>query len=162
MEYNENQTAEEHNKILFDKVKKLDLPNGQYAIVSGGPLAIRGLRKTHDIDVMATPVLWEELKKKYGTVKYDDAEIITPEEDVDVTNEAALKILRGKLPEGQPTVKEQIDHAEIIDGMSFQTLRDSLWFKKNQGREKDQKDLIIVKEYLDTHPEEKAKFDFDL
>lgn len=40
------------NKDLFENFRKLNLPLGKYAIFGSGPMAIRGLRKSADIDLV--------------------------------------------------------------------------------------------------------------
>ena len=164
MKYKENQSISYHNNALFDKFRSLNIPLGEYAIVSGGPLAIRGIRKTNDVDVIVTTDLWNTLKDKYGNTYYGPhkVKLITPIPDVDFFCAESLKKLRGTLPKDEPTAEEQIDNAEIINGLSFQSLRDCLWFKKNQEREKDIIDIELTKKYLETHPAEMAKIDFML
>jgi len=51
---------------LLQELKKLNLPNDQYAIYGSGPLAIRGLKEIHDLDVIVTDELYQELAKKYS------------------------------------------------------------------------------------------------
>lgn len=49
---------------FLEDVKKLNLPNGKWAILGSGPLCIRRLRDGHDIDLIVTPDLFEEYKNK--------------------------------------------------------------------------------------------------
>lgn len=159
MKYIDSETIQEHNEKLFDNFKKLNLPVEEYAIVSGGPLAIRGLKKTGDVDVLVSDKLWDELKSKYPLKNIDEekAQIISLDEDVDILS------FRESSDEGiggNPTNDEQIKNAEVINGLSFQSLRDSLWFKYHSEREKDKKDIEIVRGYLAEHPEEAKKIEF--
>jgi hypothetical protein len=163
MKYDKTQTTEEHNKILFDKFRTLNLPTSEYAIVSSGPLAIRGIKKTRDVDVIVSEKLWNELSTKHTVVKGNKentkenkkVDVIKPKEDIDI-----LRIYT-KLS-GQPTLNEQVQSAEIIDGLSFQALSHCLWFKKKSDRQKDKDDIGLVKEYLSKHPEELENIDLDL
>lgn len=50
------------SKELFDEFRALGLPPGEYAIVSGGVLAIRGIRETNDIDAVVSKKMWNKLK----------------------------------------------------------------------------------------------------
>jgi hypothetical protein len=159
MKYQNKQSIEEHNNKLFGKFRKLNLPTTEYAIVSGGPLAIRNIKKTRDVDVIVTEKLWGKLKDKYEVIKAENkdikVEVIKPIEDVDI-----LRIL-SEMP-GQPTFDEQLQQTETIGNLSFQNLNHCLWFKKHSNREKDKKDIELVKIYLKNHPEELKKIDLPL
>ena len=48
-------------KELLKKVKELNLPQNQYAIFGSGPLAIRGIRDSNDIDLIVKKKLWNKL-----------------------------------------------------------------------------------------------------
>jgi len=161
MKYDDNQTIEEHNRILFDNFKKYNFPISEYAIVSGGPLAIRGIKKTSDVDVAVSDKLWEELKLKYPIkhVGGFNAEVISIDDDTDIIS---FRNSGDEGLNGNPTNNEQISNAEVIDGLSFQSLRDCLWFKKHSDREKDKRDIELAKKYLKSHPEELKKIDFVL
>ncbi len=43
----------------------------------------------------------------------------------------------------------QIAAAEIIEGLSFQSLEHLLFFKTQLNRPKDQSDIVIIKQLLD-------------
>ncbi|MEN9342388.1 MAG: hypothetical protein RIQ54_644 [Candidatus Parcubacteria bacterium] len=47
---------------IIEEVKKLNFPIGQYVIVGSGPMAVRGLRDAHDIDIVVTRELFETCK----------------------------------------------------------------------------------------------------
>ena len=57
------------NSDLFQKVKKLQLPQGEYALFGSAPLGIRGLKECSDIDIIVTQKLWKELKNKSWKIK---------------------------------------------------------------------------------------------
>lgn len=152
MKYNGSQTIEEHNNILFDKFRKLNLPIGEYCIVSGGALAVRGMRKTGDIDVLVTKRLWDRLRERFKPEFDEPSELwrIIPDKDIEI-----LYFIRSK-PFGSKD-EVQIKEADHIDGLCFQSLNHCIEFKKILDREKDKKDLLLIKEYLNLHPEEAAK-----
>ena len=45
---------------IFERVRRLNLPRGEYIVV-GGSMEAHGLRKAHDVDIVATTTLFEEL-----------------------------------------------------------------------------------------------------
>lgn len=49
----------------FSIIKTLDLPIGEYVIYGSGPLDIRGIRPSQDIDILVSPKLWTQLCEQY-------------------------------------------------------------------------------------------------
>ena len=45
---------------IFSKLKELNFPIGQYVVV-GGAMAAHGIRDAHDLDILVTPTLYQEL-----------------------------------------------------------------------------------------------------
>lgn len=54
------------NQNLFQKVKDLNLPFGKYALFGSAPMGIRGLKDCHDIDIIVTEDIWNDIKRKIG------------------------------------------------------------------------------------------------
>ncbi len=46
---------------LLTELKTLNLPLGHFAIFGSAPLAIRGLRDSHDLDIIVSDELYEDL-----------------------------------------------------------------------------------------------------
>jgi hypothetical protein len=144
MKYKKSESIKEHNVRLFNQFRELNFPIGDYVIVSGGPLAIRGIKKTEDVDLLVTDEVWEDLVANYQPKKdpISGAEVLKIAEDVEVIS------FRGAEPEPKaPTNQQQIDSAEIIDGLAFQSLDHCLWFKKHSARPKDLKDIELVEKW---------------
>ena len=120
------------------KLKELDLlnlPRGFYAITGGGPLTIRNLRKANDVDVVVKNSLWEKLSKRY--TPYDEYHIQIGNIEI-----------WGDLINLTDKMDEVIDNAEIIEGYPFVTLQDTLSWKTFLNREKDKRDIVLIKESL--------------
>jgi hypothetical protein len=49
-------------------VRDLDLPVGQYAITSSGPIGVREIREIGDIDLVVDDDLWNELASAYPII----------------------------------------------------------------------------------------------
>jgi hypothetical protein len=118
------------NKLL-EEFKKLSLPDGQYAIFGSGPLAIRGIRKAQDLDVVVRAGLCRRIlrnhpKARVGCIKIGNIEIIH-------TGRYSKKV---------------IEKAEMIKGFRFTRLKDLKIEKKKMGREKDFKDIELIDDYL--------------
>lgn len=123
---------------LLGEFKKLNLPDGEYAIYGSGPLAVRDIRKAKDLDIIATDSLYQKLKGKY------------PRD----SKKERIKI--GKIEiypfwAWEPQIKgleEAIKRAELIRGLRFVQLNDLVNYKKKMGRPKDFNDIKLIREYL--------------
>jgi hypothetical protein len=128
-------------KNLLEKFKKLNLPDGQYVIYGSGPLGIRGIREIRDLDVVVTNALYQKLLKKYSKqekkekkkrfIKLGKIEIIP----------AHYSLIQN--------IKKIISTADVIGGLRFVKLQDLVKWKRLIGREKDFKDIKLIKGYLD-------------
>lgn len=125
---------------LLEELDKLDLPKDKYAITSSGTLAIRGIRQAKDIDLVVTEDLWEELGAKYGIKEKPICDSIHLDD---------IEVLGNFSGENLFSVDEQIAHADIIDGRRYVSLDMIIAFKTALGREKDLKDLELIKEYIE-------------
>ncbi|HHE76422.1 MAG TPA: hypothetical protein ENL27_00315 [Candidatus Parcubacteria bacterium] len=124
-------------KELLEELKRLNLPDGGYAIYGSGPMAVRGLRDANDLDIVVKDELYEKLREKYkdkeiktGHIKIGDIEIF-----------ASFNSLIDN-PE------EVIDRTEELNGFRFIRLEDLIRWKQKLGREKDLKDIKLIKKYL--------------
>jgi hypothetical protein len=50
---------------IVEEMKKLKFPQGQYVIVGSGPLVVRGIRETNDIDIVVSPKLFEKCNSSF-------------------------------------------------------------------------------------------------
>lgn len=122
--------------VSFEVVRNLNLPTEQFAIFGSGPLGVRNIRESGDIDLIVKVALWEKLKKKYplspkrsDSIVIGDIEIYyawPPFQDVNVI----------------------IDSADIINELPFVRLEYVIEWKKYLGREKDKKDIRLIQEFL--------------
>jgi hypothetical protein len=125
---------------LVNEFKKLNLPEGEYAIYGSGPLAIRGLRDANDLDVIVSDSLYQKLKKQYSKD--------SKKERVKI---GEIEIYPAWVWEPQINgLEEMIKRAELIRGLRFIRLNDLLNCKKKMGRPKDFKDIKLIKSYLES------------
>jgi len=127
----------EFEKLLND-FKKLNLPDGDYTIYGSGPLAIRGIRKAHDLDVIVSESLYQKLKEKYSK---------DPKKERIKMGEIEIYPFWAWEPEINGLDKA-IKRAEIIQGLRFIRLDDLIECKKKMGRPKDFNDIKLIKDYL--------------
>ncbi len=128
---------------LLDELKELNLPEGHYAITASGPLAIRGLREAHDLDIVVTEELWEDLKNQYQDYIVQDEKIVL----------GGIEILGKVLKANKEifaTAEEQLAQVEIIQDFPFVKLNIIRDYKKKLAREKDLEDLKLIESYFNS------------
>lgn len=125
---------------LIDELKELNLPEGQYAITA---LAIRGLREAHDLDIIVTESLWEELSQKY-------ADYVAPVEQIKYGNLHILGKYLKKDSEIYATAEEQLAQVEFIENLPFVKLEIIQDYKQKLAREKDLEDLKLIESYFNS------------
>ena len=102
---------------------------------------MRGIRESNDLDVICRGSAWEQAQT-HGKVQIKENGL----ECVRFA-EGNIEIYRDWDP-GKWNIDELIDTAEIVDGIPFARLDFVIDWKKKMGREKDQKDLALIKKYL--------------
>ncbi|MCF7820694.1 MAG: class I SAM-dependent methyltransferase [Candidatus Pacebacteria bacterium] len=126
---------------IFQKLKELNLPLGEYVLIGSTPLAARGIREAGDLDMAVTPKLFKQLieSKKYQKVeKY--GKTFLEGNDVDI----APQLNWDAYP---TTTEEAIKTADIINGYPFLSIAETIKFKKALGRDKDFRDIKLLEDY---------------
>ncbi len=117
---------------IFERVKSLDLPFGQYVIVGSGIMEALGMRKANDIDISVTEELFKKLKDIASEWRKEGVDIKT-------------KLLDGDYP---ISTEELVGSATVIEGLPFMNLDELIKFKQATAREKDFKDIELIEQYL--------------
>lgn len=120
------------NARLFASLRALQFPIGHYAITGSGPLGIRNLRQMNDLDIIVSRELWTLLAYQHGVVEEQGIKSIK---------------LPGGVIEALPDdflLPDRIAQAEIIDGLPFETLENTLKLKEHLAREKDLDDIFFL------------------
>ena len=117
---------------IEQKLLTLKLPESEYWVITGGAMVLYGIREqTHDIDLGCTKQLADRLE--------------------------AAGFRTERLPDG--TRKIQIggdvelfedwlyDRVESVDGFPVISLKGLVLMKESLGREKDLRDIALIKEY---------------
>lgn len=126
---------------VFDLLRSLDLPAGDYAIFGSGPLIVRGIiEATNDLDVLARSAAWKKAQEQGELVHL-------PEHDVEVVSCFDGVVTIGtRWAIGEFDVDELLDTAEIIDGLPFVRLEYVILYKQIAGRPKDMLHLELIKQ----------------
>ena len=122
---------------FLEELEKLNFPRDKFAIFGSGPLGIRNLRESHDLDIIVKNDLWQEIVGKY------------PSKDGrnDAMRIGNVDIFKDWKP-WFSDVNELIDSADVISGFRLVKLEYVLRWKKFMGREKDKRDIELITEYL--------------
>jgi hypothetical protein len=133
------------NQKLFDELRRFNLTMNEYLIIASGPMGIRMLREISDVDLKVTEKLWTELAKDHE-VFYDACEVmkLRLSENIEVMCEASFA---GR-NQDSPKIEQQIRESELIDGLPFENIQTTLFFKKRSNREKDARDVILIEKWL--------------
>jgi predicted nucleotidyltransferase len=120
---------------LIRELDRLKLPKSGYVIFGSGPLSVRGIRESNDIDILVAQDLWEKLAKEHRpdnrrTIKIGSVEIY---KDWKPWFDDARELFRD---------------SELINRRRFVRLKYVILWKEAFNRDKDKKDLILIKEYL--------------
>lgn len=128
---------------IFEEVQRLNLPLGEYAVVSSGTMMAHGIREARDIDLLVTPRLYTELKTRGWEAKQLKPTFTVVKNGI--AEASPEMIFTGSY---RPDIFAIIARAEIINGVVFQTLTDVLDFKRALNRAKDITDIALIAKYL--------------
>ena len=128
--------------LQLEKLKKLNLPFGQYAIFGSGILVAKDIRNASDVDIIAKQALFNKLWEKYSEC------IVNKPFRCLIINGIEIVDNRWDNDNNQESTDKMIDNAEIIDGLPYVNLQDTILWKTQQNREKDLRDIELINNYL--------------
>lgn len=121
----------------LDELEKLNLPKDGFAIFGSGPLGVRSIRETNDLDIIVKQDLWEKLEKKYEVKEQDNS----------VIKIGNIEIYKSWKP-WFDDVDNLINEADIINEIRFVKLERVLEWKRKFNRGKDRRDIELIDNYL--------------
>ena len=127
---------------LFDQLRQLELPTGDYAVFGSAPLAIRGIiPKCNDLDILCRGAIWETVCQA-GTTEF------LPEYDVTIASFYDGKVTFGTTwGIGKFDIDELIDTAEIIDSLPFVQVEHVISYKTIRSSAKDLLHLKALEDF---------------
>lgn len=129
----------DNSSDLFGEIKSKKWPISDYAIFGSGPMCVRNLRECGDLDVVVS--------KEFFDVYKNEWELKTNEYGDEYLKDGNIELWKTWRP-GNWDIHELIKNAEIIDGIPFVRLSDVMKWKEEFNREKDKKDVEMIKKYL--------------
>jgi hypothetical protein len=126
---------------ITEKIKSLNLPFGEYVIIGSGILDVLNIRPAVDIDIAVLPDLYKKLKE-IGEWKEREkhGKYCLEKETFEIATGASWG-------DYKPAMEELIASATIIEDIPFMNLDELIKFKIALGREKDFKDIELIKNY---------------
>jgi hypothetical protein len=132
-------------RVLFDLLRSLDLPRGDYAVFGSGPLIIRGIvEATNDLDVISRGRAWEQALSRGNLVLLPDGDEIVSCFDGAVTVGRSWAY-------GDFDIDELINTADVIDGIPFVRLEHVVRYKEIAARQKDLTHLRVLAQHQRAH-----------
>lgn len=125
-------------KKLLEEFRELDLPDGEYAIYGSGPMAVRGIKSTEDLDVIVTDGLYQELKRKYPK---------DPAKERVKIGEIEIYPVWAWNPK-MKGLEKSLERAELIKGFRYVRLEDLIKWKRKMARPKDFEHIKMIENYL--------------
>lgn len=129
---------------IFERIKKFNLPVGQYAVFGSALLDVWGIRKAADLDIIVTPELYKKLKKEGWEEIQAHGFTLLRKEDADVAT------VQDKATDGDynPDRIQLIKEAIFINEIPFVKIEEVITCKTAYNRPKDIEDIKLIKEYL--------------
>ena len=141
---------------IFKEIEQLDLPANEYVILGSGVLGALGIRDIADIDLLVSPSLFDQLRKRGWEHSTLDYEGIVRHKLTCGIAEAFADFWYG---DQHPDPASLIGNATMIKGFPFLPLAELLKIKRVLNRPKDQSDSALIENYLvrqeSRHPAQK-------
>ncbi len=131
---------------IIQEIQNLNFSADQYIVVGSGPMAVRDLKDSHDIDIVVTPELFEQCKEggweqMPWTYSGKEGQIYLKKGIV----ELYLDVNAGEF---HPTFQELQSRADVMQDIPFASLGDIVQFKRAYNRPKHNEDIQKIEEYL--------------
>lgn len=129
---------------IFERAKRLNLPLGQYALFGSLLLDVFGIRRANDLDIVATPELYEKLKNEGWEERQANGFTMLVRDDANVTT------VQDKPTDGQycPDRVQLVKDAVVIKGIPFIRVEEVIACKKDYNRPKDLVDIASLEAYI--------------
>lgn len=130
--------------LFLDRLKNLNLPKGKYAIFGSGPLGVKNIRDTRDLDIIVDEELFNEYK---DMPSWEFKSFEKNGHYVEMIENNGIEFYK-KWGPGDWDTRKLINEAELINDLPFVKLEIVKKWKQTSRREKDLKDVQLIDEYL--------------
>ena len=133
---------------IFERIKKFNLPLGEYAVFGSSLLDVWGIRKANDLDIIVTPELYDQLKKEGWEEKQAHGFTMLVKDDANITTTQDKPTNGSYCPDRRQLIRDAV----IINGVPFVRIEEVLVCKKDYAREKDHVDIAAIEDYIKNRP----------
>jgi len=129
---------------IFERVKRFNLPFGQYAVFGSALLDVWGIRKANDLDIITTPELYDKLKEEGWEEKQGNGFTFLVKDDANITT------VQNRPTDGDyfPNRIKLIKDAIIINRITFVKIEEVIACKRAYNRPKDLEDIRKIESYI--------------
>jgi hypothetical protein len=125
---------------VTQELRALSLPAGEYVVVGGGVLAMRGIRDTEDIDLVVSERLFADLQAQGWRAK------TRPNGKPGLKHGLIEAYLDVNCESFERSTSWLLENAQVLDGIPTIDLETLENFKAGYGRPKDLRDLTLLRE----------------
>ena len=131
---------------IFERIKALNFPEGQYIVVGSAIMDVKGIREANDLDVVVTPELFKICEKNGWELKsWTKKEVLGKPwlkgDGVDLVVDMNYKGM-------DLTASDLIAEGERINDIWFISLERLVAFKREWGRPRDFEDIQRIEEFF--------------
>jgi len=130
---------------IIETIKSLGLPLDGIAVYGSGPICVRGWREFNDVDMVAKPEVFAQVKEFEGA---RIGEAMRGGQEVKFVKDGVEFEFYDHWGPGEWDVNELIETADDFDGVKFVSLENVLKWKRLLGRDKDQSDVELIMEKM--------------
>ncbi len=136
---------------IFERVKKFNLPAGEYAVFGSSLLDVWGIRRADDLDIIVTPELFAKLKmdSSWKDDSGDGYDLLT-KDDADVTTTQDQPTNGNYCPDRLQLIKDAV----LINEVPFVRVEEVIACKTDYNRPKDLEDIKAIENYVKNRGEE--------
>lgn len=125
------------SEALISEYNALNLDQSRALITGSGPLAIRGIRRANDIDVLVTDGYYQELLGRFGSFEVKPGKMVIGNVDICNGLGGECDFMDSAMANGQK-----------INNMNFMALPDVIRLKMRRRLPKDFADIVMIQHYL--------------
>ena len=133
---------------VFERLKGLKLPAGDFAVFGSGPLIARGIiPQTNDLDVLCRGAAWQQVQRLADPTFIEELDVT-----IVVLDDGRLTF-GNRWAIGEFDIDTLIDTAEEIHGIPFVRMEHVVSYKKTANRRKDREHLAAFDAWLEARDE---------
>jgi predicted nucleic acid-binding protein len=138
---------DEGGRKIIELVKSFKFKPSEFIVMGGATLEIFGLRKSHDLDILVSENLFNELRYKSGVEYFTKNNSNGDVLEILWTKEAEFYKTTWSMKTAEDLLKEK-DDIVIVDEVYCANLESLLRVKKLGTREKDINDVELIEGFL--------------